>query len=59
VSKEWRPKLPEYPKARCIICGEDVTAPPFEAVKSRQGGILYMHTKCYEDEQRELKEAGR
>lgn len=59
MSEEWTPKLPADYHPRCIICGEAVTRPPFEAVKPRKGPVMYMHTKCYKEEQRELKEAGR
>lgn len=38
--------------ARCVICGEPITAPPFVASKPRRGAVVYAHTICLEQEQR-------
>ena len=38
--------------ARCVVCGEPVTAPPFVASKPRRGATIYAHTSCLEKEPR-------
>ena len=37
--------------ARCVICGEPITAPPFVASKPKRGATIYAHTSCLEHEQ--------
>jgi hypothetical protein len=58
MSGEWEPKTPNqwYGEAKCLICGEKVTAPPFIASKPRRGPTIYVHTECFKQEQREYKE---
>lgn len=56
MSKERKIKLPM--PCRCVICSEAVTeGQPFIASKPRRGGLIVAHTECWEQEQRELKEA--
>lgn len=56
--KERKIKLPT--PCHCVICGETVwECFPFIASKPRRGGLIVAHTKCWEQEQRELKEAGK
>lgn len=57
MSEKWNPKIPKYEKVFCVICGEQVTAPPFVASKPRRGSTIYIHTSCFEKEQKELREA--
>lgn len=52
----WKPKLPEWSDARCIICGEKINGPEYIASKPRKGPIIYAHTHCYEKEQEDRKE---
>lgn len=56
MSEAWEPKIPKYGKVYCVICTEQVTAPPFVASKPRRGPVIYAHTSCFEKEQKELKE---
>lgn len=37
--------------ARCAICGEPVTAPPFVASKPKRGATILAHTECLQKEQ--------
>lgn len=55
MSGAWNPKLPKYERVYCVICLEQVTAPPFVASKPHKGPIIYAHTSCFEEEQKELK----
>lgn len=50
------PKIPIGRPVFCVICREQVTAPPFVASKPRKGSVIYAHTSCFEKEQKELKE---
>lgn len=54
----WKPKLPEWSDARCIICGEKITDQEFIASKPHKGPTIYAHSHCYEKEQEDRK-AGR
>lgn len=56
MSGAWEPRIPKYDKVYCVICLEQVTAPPFVASKPRKGSIIYAHTACFEKEQKEWKE---
>ena len=56
MSEAWEPKIPKYERVFCIICREQVTAPPFVASKPRKGPIIYAHTECFMKEQKEWKE---
>ena len=56
MKKTWEPRLPNVDKCFCIICREQVTAPPFIASKPRKGPTLYIHTECFQKEQRGWKE---
>lgn len=58
MSREWKPRLPYY--CHCAICGKRVEPDePFIASKPRRGGLIVIHTECWEKEQRELKEASK
>lgn len=57
MSEEYTPKLPKYGKVFCAICGEEVKAPPFIDSKPKRGPTTYVHTQCFTEEQKELKEA--
>lgn len=59
MSEKWEPKIPRTGTVFCAICREPVTAPPFVASKPRRGPIIYIHTACFEKEQRELKETNK
>lgn len=53
--EKWTPTLPSC--ARCIICGGLITGMSFMASKPRRGPILYAHTQCFEEEQKEGEKA--
>lgn len=46
--KKWEPKLPSTRENRaCVVCGIEVTEPPFVASKPRRGrGLIIAHTHC-------------
>lgn len=56
MSEEWKPRIPKCGKVYCVICREQVTAPPFVASKPRRGPTIYAHTECFTKEQKEWKE---
>ena len=55
MSKDWNPKLPEFRKTLCVICNEEITAPPFIASRLRRGPTVYAHTECVKTERKDNK----
>lgn len=55
MSEERKSRLPKKHAPRCVVCGEEITDPPFIASKPRRGRTIYAHTRCLEEEQRSLK----
>lgn len=57
TEKKWAPTLSRYDHPTCIICSERIQTQDFIASKPRKGPVMFVHTDCFEKEQRELEEA--
>ena len=56
MSKPYNPR--PLCSTYCVICQEVLGSEPFVASKARKGTI-FLHKRCLEQEQKELKEARR